>query len=123
MEMCPDHPRRAHHRLEPAPRGGYRPLASRSCVQPMLTSPHSLEAATRAVRVGVPTRRPEDHFFEEFLFRGVPALGSSPIMFTRTNGRRRVAVVRELAGDSHPIDVAGAVEGAIGGLARFGRCS
>jgi hypothetical protein len=80
----------------------------------MLTSPHSLEAATRAVRVGVPTRRPEDPFFEEFLFRGVPVLGSSPSRFTRTNGRRRVAVVRELAGDSHPIDGAGAVEGAIG---------
>jgi hypothetical protein len=35
-----------------------------------------------------------------------------------------VAVVRELAGDAHPIAVEGAatIEGAIGGLARFGRC-
>ena len=39
----------------------------------------------------------------------------------RRTARRRVAVVRELAGDTHPIDVAGAVaaaiEGAIGGFA------
>ena len=42
-------------------------------------------------------------------------LGSSPIRFTRTNAGRRLAVVLELAGDTHPIDVAGAIEDAIGG--------
>ncbi len=49
-------------------------------------------------------------------------LGSSPIRFTRTNAGRRLAVVLELAGDTHPIDVAGAIEDAIedaiGGVSR-----
>ena len=47
--------------------------------QPMLTSSQSMEAATRAVRVGVPTGRPDDPCLS-----GVPALGSSPIGSPRT---------------------------------------
>jgi hypothetical protein len=45
---------------------------------------------------------------------GEPCSGSA--------SRRRVAVVRALADDPHPIAVAAAIEGAIGGLARFGQC-
>ncbi len=64
----------------------------------------------------VPIRRPKDRWSA-----GAPALGPSQIRSTRTNARRCVAVVRELVGDTHPIDaassVAAATEGAIGGFA------